>query len=236
MNFVPDDNLLRSSMFDHLDRLRRESPDECLPSSAINTFRFNSVALRLIVQSGIWKPAMLTAALTIRTTFTPPNQPPPYADLLGDDGLIRYKYRGTDPNHADNRALREAMVRRLPLAYFVGIRRGEYFAQYPVWIHAEDPTHYEFAIVVDEAQRVPDASDPDDGRRAYIERLTRARLHQPLFRARVLRAYPDRSRCVGSTTQNFSTLRTSFPTASPWVRLSCQTGFRCAKSIMLRTT
>jgi putative restriction endonuclease len=62
--------------------------------------------MRLIVQTGIWKPAGLTAALSIRTTYTPPDQPPPYEDDLGLDGYVRYKYRGTDPNHSDNRALR----------------------------------------------------------------------------------------------------------------------------------
>ena len=126
------DAQLRAAMFGHLDRLQASSPDGSLPSSLINTFFFESRPLRLIVQTGIWKPAFLTAALTIRTTFTPPDQLPPYADTERSDGLVGYKYRGIDPNHADNRALREAMVQGLPLAYFIGVARGVYVPRYPV--------------------------------------------------------------------------------------------------------
>jgi putative restriction endonuclease len=69
--------------------------------------------MRLTVQPGIWKPAMLSAALTIRTTFTPAGADMPYADEVAPDGTVRYKWRGTDPQHVDNRALREAMQRGL---------------------------------------------------------------------------------------------------------------------------
>jgi putative restriction endonuclease len=110
-------------MFDHLDRLLATSPDGSLSSSAINSFTFEGRPVRLIVQTGIWKPAGLDAALTIRTTYTPPNQLPPYADDL-DGGVVHYKYRGTDPHHADNRALRQAMARGLPLTYFVGVAKS----------------------------------------------------------------------------------------------------------------
>jgi len=179
-------------MFNHLDRLLASSPDGSVPSAAINTFSFEGQSVRLIVQTGIWKPAILEAALTIRTTFTPPNQLPPYADDVGDDGLVRYKYRGTNPNHADNRALRQAMARSLPLAYFIGIARGVYVPQYPVWLVEEDQARHEFAIAVDEGQRLVDLHHLDPTQRAYVERLTRARLHQPVFRTRVLRAYEER--------------------------------------------
>jgi len=179
-------------MFAHLDRLRAAEPDGALLSSAVNTFNFEGRPIPLIVQAGIWKPAALTAALTIRTTYTPPNALPPYADNVGDDGLVRYKYRGTDPEHSDNRALRTAMSEGLPLAYFVGVDRGLYFARYPVWLVAEDPLLHEFSVAVDEDERRIDLSELTSPQREYIARLTSARLHQPVFRARVLRAYDDR--------------------------------------------
>jgi putative restriction endonuclease len=184
--------LLRAAMFEHLDRLLRTSPDGALSSAAINMFTFQGRPVRLIVQTGIWKPAGLSGALTIRTAFTPPNQPPPYVDDVGDDGLVRYKYRGTDPNHADNRALRVAMIQGLPLVYFVGVARGVYVPRYPVWLVEEDPARHEFAIAVDEGQRFIDLSSLAPPQRAYLERLTSVRLHQPVFRARVLRAYGER--------------------------------------------
>lgn len=185
------DSRLRAAMFAHLDRLVAGSPDGALPSSAINTFRFEGRALRLIVQTGIWKPAELRAALTIRTTYTPPSKPPPYTDDL-DGGIVHYKYRGTNPEHSDNRALREAMRRELPLVYFVGVASGVYLPLYPVWLVGENQARMEFAVAVDEGQRLVNLSDVPEAQRAYVERLTRTRLHQPVFRARVLRAYGER--------------------------------------------
>ncbi|MGH9029314.1 MAG: HNH endonuclease [Acidimicrobiales bacterium] len=187
----PDDTRLRASMFDHLDRLLAKSSDGSLASSAINRFTFDGRLVRLIVQTGIWKPAGLDAALTIRTTYTPPNQLPPYADDV-EGGVVHYKYRGTDPNHADNRALRQAMVHGLPLAYFVGVAKAVYLPRYPVWLVDENVARKAFAVAVDEGQRFVDLSALPEAQRDYVERLTRTRLHQPVFRARVLRAYHER--------------------------------------------
>lgn len=183
-------------MFGYLDGLAAGHP-EGLRSSDINRFDFDGTPVSLVVQPGIRKPRFLDAALTIRTTFTKPGQLPPYEDALGGDGFVRYKYRGLDPHHPDNRALREAMQRELPLAYFVGIAPGIYHAQFPVFIIGEDASAHEFVIAVDETQRllgIDPAVPTTAARRSYIERLTRQRLHQPVFRARVLRAY--RTRCA----------------------------------------
>lgn len=57
-------------MFARLDRLVSESPDGALRSSEINTFTFDGRVLPLVVQTGVWKPARLDAALAIRTTYT----------------------------------------------------------------------------------------------------------------------------------------------------------------------
>jgi putative restriction endonuclease len=185
------DARLRATAFDHLDRLRELHPDGALRSADTNHFSFDGKPQRLIVQTGIWKPAGLSAALSIRTTYTPPDQPPPYEDDLGLDGYVRYKYRGSDPSHSDNRALREALAARAPLIYFVGIDRGLYSAHYPVWIVAEDRSRLEFTVALDEAQRplgTVDLSWPD---KVYALRLSKQRLHQPVFRTRVLHAYND---------------------------------------------
>ncbi|MHB8438212.1 MAG: HNH endonuclease [Acidimicrobiales bacterium] len=187
----PVDARIRAAIFDHLDGLLTTSPDGTLPSRAINSFAFEGRPLRLIVQAGIWKPAGLEAALTIRTTYTPPNQLPPYADDV-DSGVVHYKYGGIDPNHSDNRALRQAMVESLPLAYFVGVAKGIYVPRYPVWLVSENAARHEFAVAVDEGQRFVDLAALPEPQREYVERLTRARLHQPVFRARVLRAYQER--------------------------------------------
>jgi putative restriction endonuclease len=78
--------------------------------------------------------------LTLRTTFSGP-----YDDNFGPDGLLRYRYRGTDPGHRDNRGLREAMRREVPLIYFHAIDRGKYLAIWPVFIVGDDPTALTFS-------------------------------------------------------------------------------------------
>jgi putative restriction endonuclease len=182
---------VRLAAFAHLDRLKQLHPDEALPSAEINAFSFDGKPLRLIVQTGIWKPAGMTAALSIRTAYTAPNALPPYEDDLGADGFLRYKYRGTDPQHSDNRALREAMRTGAPLIYFVGVDRGVYTAHYPVWIEAEDPAQMEFAVSVDPAQRALSHTDMTWRERQYVLQLTKRRVHQRDFRTKVLRAYAD---------------------------------------------
>ena len=178
------------AMFAYLDRLSAAHP-EGIRSDKINAFVFEGETIRLIVQPGIRKPAHLSAALTIRTTYTAPGADAPYEDEFGEDGTLRYKWRGTDPNHADNRALREAMVRRLPLAYFYAVARGVYQAIYPVFLVNEDPMRHEFAIDVIDAPTGVSVLDVALDRR-YAHRLTRHRLHQAVFRPLVLRAYEHR--------------------------------------------
>lgn len=185
------DERLRAAAFYHLTRLLGGSPDGALASVDINRFEFQGRPTPLVVQTGIWKPAVLDAALSIRTAFTPPSQPPPYADDLGADGLVRYKWRGTDPQHSDNRALRLAMQRGAPLIYFVGVDRGVYVPRYPVWLPGEDPQRREFTVAIDEGQRLVDWEALTAPQREYVRRLTNLRLHQPVFRARVLRAYGE---------------------------------------------
>jgi putative restriction endonuclease len=191
------DDQLRPAMFAHLRRLSTLHPDG-IASSEINDFVFAGRRLPLIVQPGIWKPRGLTAALTIRTTYTGGGRVAPYEDEIGADGMLRYKWRGEDPRHSDNRALREAMTAQRPMAYFVGVARGIYHAIFPAYLVFEEPELRQFAVAVDEGQRalspVPPAVPAGGvaGVRSYAERLTRLRLHQPVFRARVLRAYDSR--------------------------------------------
>ena len=97
-------------------------------------------------QRGIRKPADFHAALSIRTTYTPPGQEKPYDDRISSDGQLRYKYRGDDPKHHENRAIRAAFELELPLIWFVGVAKGVYEARYPVWVRDDQPEKLEFAL------------------------------------------------------------------------------------------
>ncbi len=103
--------------------------------------------------------AGLDAALAFQTTYTPPGGRPPYADAEGPDGLVRYKYQGRDPQGADNRAMRTALQRELPLVWFVGIAPGVFLAQRPVWLVGDEPADLQFSLALDEQQFLAACSD-----------------------------------------------------------------------------
>lgn len=151
---------------------------------------------------GIRKPRGLRAALSISTVYTPPWQEPPYADQEGRDGLPRYNYQGTDPEAPGNVAVREAMLDGLPLIWFVGVQQGLYEPIFPVYVVGEEPEHHQFVLALDESRFVD--GPVSEGLRRYREQVTSVRLHQPLFRARVLTAY--RNRCAVCSLRHSSLL------------------------------
>lgn len=183
------DAALRGALFARLDDLTAHSIDGTVRSSEVNELVFEGRPFRAMIQPGIRKVAGLDAALSFTTVYRRPGAARPYEDAVGPDGLLRYKYRGTDPEHHDNRALREAMRRGLPLVYFVGVAPGVYVPHYPVYLVAEDRERHEFSVAVDEAQRIIDVEHMTPDQRKYSTQLTRRRLHQVQFRAKVLRAY-----------------------------------------------
>lgn len=166
-------------------------------------FPWQGKTLRLLgPQTGIWKISGLSdAAIAFSTSFVPEGKRRPYDDVSGPDGLLRYKWRGTDPDHADNRALRRAMERGLPLVYFVGVgyRPGtqtQWFdVQFPVFLVAEEKQSQQFAVAYEIEQKpIVDLSDPStlEIAKRYNERLVKVRHHQPEFRGRVISAYESR--------------------------------------------
>ncbi len=142
---------------------------------------------------GIRKPVHWSAALSIVTTYRPEGATRPYEDEVGSDGLLRYKWEGTDPNLYTNVALRMAMQQQVPLIWFVGIAAGRYTAIAPVWIVGEEPAKTQFVVAVDPAQRVASVGSIEEVlSREYAWRLTKQRVHQPVFREQVMRAYESR--------------------------------------------
>src|SRR5689334_11551430 len=93
-------------------------------------FQLDGDRVPLVGPQGIFKPRVMPSA-PLSITTTPGG---PYDDAFGPDGLLRYRYRGTDPEHPDNVGLRTAMKLRLPLVYFHGIAPAKYVATWPVYV------------------------------------------------------------------------------------------------------
>lgn len=185
------DERLRAAAFAFLDGF---GPSAIVSQSDLAKFSFDGSPVRLMaVQQGIWKPRQLSAALSIRTVFSADPSRRPYEDEVVD-GFLQYKWRGENPNQFENRALREAMRRDLPLIWFQGFASAVYIPIYPVHLAAEEPDRQQFIVAFNHeaAQLRRDLleSDPELVR-AYAERVVQVRLHQRLFRERVLLAYAN---------------------------------------------
>ena len=72
-----------------------------------------------------------------------------------DGGFLRYRYRGTDPNHRDNVGLRTAMQRQTPLIYLHGIVQGLYEPAWPVFIVEDHPESLTFIVAIDDQVDAP---------------------------------------------------------------------------------
>jgi putative restriction endonuclease len=157
----------------------------------------------LLVQQGIFKPAFLEMALSLRTAADSP-----YPDHFEDQDTLVYSYQGDDPLRFDNVAVRKAMHAQVPLVYLYGLTRSpsRYAVVHPVYVVADDMPTRRFRVQAEPsagilrgaslAQALTGArvsADPVEARirRAYGTREVRTRLHQRRFRERVIDAYRE---------------------------------------------
>lgn len=183
--------------FETLETLRAQYGEVLPLARLVEGFKFEGRRISFVSPQGIFKPAILPEMpLSIKTVPIVDEMPPPYEDEIGLDGLIRYKYRGTDPMHRDNVGLRLAMQRRVPLVYFYGIVPGQYFAVWPVYIVGDDPRSLTFSVESGDSRSAHmdmgaagDSFLQESAVRSYITVATQRRLHQQSFRIRVLQAY-----------------------------------------------
>ena len=184
------DQRVRQRSFEFLEKLTIEHGDVLPYWDLHKGFNFEGNRVPLLGPQGIFKPRILDLPLSITTS---PNSP--YADAFSSDGLLHYKYRGTDPNHRDNVGLRESMSRDIPLIYLHGVAKGRYVAAWPVFIVSDNPNSLTFTVAVDEKQEIGPSEhlqvkdDVAGIRRRYVTAAVLVRLHQRTFREKVLHAY-----------------------------------------------
>ncbi len=189
------DQRVRLAAFSFLAEQTQRTSDGVLPRVTLASgFTFDGTRVPLIGPQGIFKPAILPEMpISITTAPLVDGKPRPYEDEVGQDGLILYRYRGTDPAHRDNVGLRLAMQRRTPLIYLYGVVPGKYLPTWPVYIVGDDLASLCFRVAADDAQQMTRGQQVADAmveaRRQYITTVTQRRLHQEGFRQRVLRAY-----------------------------------------------
>ncbi len=171
---------------------------DVLPRSVLaEGFVLDGERVPLLGPQGIFKPRIMTDAPLSITTI-----PGRYNDGMGSGGVLSYAYRGTDPTHPDNRGLRRAMQRQLPLVYFYRVLPGQYLAAFAVFIVGDHPAGLAFDVAVDDPQALTQpplaasmvSEDRAAIRREYVTATVRRRVHQQAFRGRVIEAY--RTHCA----------------------------------------
>jgi putative restriction endonuclease len=130
---------VRLAAFRFLEEQRRLASDEGVLTRKVleQGFVYEGHRVPLMGPQGIKPRVLHQMPLSITTVPVVEGEARPYDDAFGEDGLLRYRYRGTDPRHHENVGLRLAMQRRVPLIYFHGVVPGLYVAEWPVYIVGE---------------------------------------------------------------------------------------------------
>lgn len=195
------DEVVRSAAFSSLDDLRRASGD-ILPWSRIaRGFEVNGRQIFFATQAeGIFKPQQMRTVLSIKTSIPRPGRSHWYRDqtvgLLGAEEDIRYDFRREGATHVKNMLLLDAKERRLPLIYFFGIAPAIYHVIAPAFVTDWRPQDGLITVTTSVRELHPSPLSPplSSDERRYATRAVKQRLHQSMFRERVIAAY--RGRCA----------------------------------------
>lgn len=163
-------------------------------------FMYNGEQVSLLARPrGIFKPKQMSSLLSIRTAIPRPGRKVWYDDqrevhrqIFQGDDTVDYAFQGDDPEAPDNRLLRDAMQRRLPIIYFLGVGPAIYQAVFPVFIVGWDARALKVQLAFT-ASDADVASIPETViERRYALRSVKQRLHQGEFREAVMTAYNGR--------------------------------------------
>jgi len=195
---------MRLAAFDHLRGLG-ELHDHLTSKELKPGFVFETERIPFInPRRGIFKPQQMQYLLSIKTVFPKPGAKVWYDDqrevhrqIFQGDETVDYAFMGRDPDAADNRWLREAFERQIPIIYFLGIAPGRYQAVLPAFVSGWDARALKARVafgVPDQDALVPPENPLE---RRYALRMVKQRLHQASFREAVITAYNGRCALSG---------------------------------------
>ena len=193
------DMQMRMAAFEHL-RMLGEVHSHLTATELKPGFVFQGERIPLInPQRGIFKPQQMRYLLSIKTVFPKPGGKVWYDDqrdihrqIFDGDETIDYAFMGQDPDAADNRWLREAYERQVPIVYFLGIAPGRYQAMLPSFITGWDARTLKARVAFGMADQNSLAPPETALERRYALRSVKQRLHQASFREAVITAYAGR--------------------------------------------
>ena len=145
---------------------------------------------------GIWNPAGLSSTLSVVSDAHEGGRiwgadGRTYSDRINmDTGLLEYSFQDGDPSKGHNAKLRNSILTGMPLIVLRKYGPNFYVPIFPSYVVGEDLDREIVFIAMEDGLKSAfevGASDALD--KGYVERLVNQRVHQPMFRARVMRAY-----------------------------------------------
>ena len=179
---------IRQAAFQWLNAKAKNSNPILLGAELQRGFEYQGQVIHLKGARGIWKPKSMDLPISISSTIGSI-----YNDGEFENGILTYRYEGSDPNLFSNRWLRKCHELQIPLIYFSELIKGRHMAIWPVFIVADDPANLCCQIQADTAWDASSVQVADSSleslRRTYETREVQVRLHQRAFREKVIHAY-----------------------------------------------
>lgn len=112
----------------------------------------------------------------------------PYDDAIDrESGLLRYSWAKGPVDAGDNRKLHAALESGVPIILFEKPLPNLYMPVFPVFVIDVDVENRHFIVDLDDSGLRTSRDVTLD--KKYVARMVKQRVHQPMFRARVLSAY-----------------------------------------------
>ena len=157
----------------------------------------------MTASEGIFKPRQMSGVLSVKTVVPGPGGRVWYHDqgspsFVDDGEVMSYAFSGTDPASHRNQYLKDAMARQLPIIYFFGVAPRRYEPHYPTFVSNWLPDQLSCRLSFG-AETIIDPGLPEQplDERRYAPRTVQQRMHQSMFRERVLSAYGHRCALSG---------------------------------------
>lgn len=180
---LQEQDQLREEIFAEVTRLADEKGGFFTFQELLN-FELNGVRIPLASQKGINNPQIFDATLSVVSAADGP-----YDDHVGPNGLLRYKFEAGDPRAGSNRKLLVAMSTKTPIILFERPMTNVYVPFVGAFVIDADYEQEFVTIAVDRTMsKMFDVAESEIERR-YVTAEVQRRVHQPVFRARVISAY-----------------------------------------------
>ena len=150
-------------------------------------FEIDGQRIALVGQRGIINPKIFDATISVTSAAEGP-----YDDHFDENGILRYAFESGDPRAGSNRKLLVAFETRTPIILFERPISNLYVPFVGAFITGANFENGFVEIAADATIKTQAESGMSELEKRYVKAEVRRRVHQPLFRARVLNAYDRR--------------------------------------------